>query len=515
MLKKIQIEIDLDYINDCEFIKSKILNNINRNQSFKIIKKSIDSRKKTPKYVLTVEIFDKEIKFERSYSFKYQDVSSKKRVIIIGAGPAGYFAALELIELGIKPIIIERGKDIKNRRKNIKDIYKQGLINPDSNYCFGEGGAGAYSDGKLFTRSTKRGDINKFLKQLVFFGASNEILIDSNPHIGSNKLPKIIANIRNTILSCGGEIHFNSKVNGFIIKNNVLKSVSIEDKDEVYADAVILACGHSARDIFNIFLKNKILIEPKPFALGVRIEHPQELIDKIQYHHFPRHKNLPAASYRLNCQVNGRGVYSFCMCPGGMIIPASTAPNELVLNGMSLHKRASSYANSGIVTEIRLDDIAQNYQKYGPLAFLKFQESIEKNIFNSISDGSQKAPGQRITDFIKGKISSSIPKSSYLPGIKSLRIDKLLPDFIASSLKSAFIEFDKKKRGFITDEAIVLAVESRTSSPIKIPRDSKTLMHPQIKNLFPCGEGAGYAGGISSSAMDGQVIAQTIFNLIN
>ena len=440
------------------------------------------------------------------------DVHESPQVIIVGAGPAGMFAAIELIHLGLKPLILERGKDVRQRRRDLRAIQQFGEVNPDSNYCFGEGGAGTYSDGKLYTRSHKRGNIEKTLRLLVEHGAKTDILIDAHPHIGSNKLPGIVANIRQTILDKGGKIHFGTKVTDFIMHGKSMLGVIDQNGHAYNGEAVILATGHSARDIYTLLWKHKINIEAKPFALGVRIEHPQALIDKIQYRQSPRSAALPAAAYKLVTQVQDRGVFSFCMCPGGLVVPAATAPGEIVVNGMSLSKRDSPYANSGVVTAIELNDVA-HYDKHGPFAPLKFQQEVEKTMF-AYGDGSQKAPALRLTDFVNGKISSELPSSSYIPGLYPAPIYELLPNFVYKRLKKGIQQFAQKMPAYYTEMANVIATESRTSSTIRIPRDPSHYMHPEIKGLFPCGEGAGYAGGILSACMDGQNVAQAVYKAV-
>ncbi|MEZ4959809.1 MAG: FAD-binding protein [Saprospiraceae bacterium] len=474
-----------------------------------VLKRSIDARASQPLVQLRVALYAGE-KFtgEPALLDNLKDVSDKQEVIIVGAGPAGYFAALELIELGLKPVIFDRGKDVRTRRRDLRDIQQFGIVNPHSNYCFGEGGAGTYSDGKLYTRSHKRGDIFKALKLFVEHGAKTDILIDAHPHIGSNKLPGIVANIRETILHFGGEAHFDSQVTGFVMQNGRLRGVIINDKEERLAASVILATGHSARDIYHLLADNNIKIEAKPFALGVRVEHPQALIDEIQYGQSPRDEYLPASSYRLACQVGDRGVFSFCMCPGGLVVPAATAPGEIVVNGMSMSRRDSAFANSGTVVQLELDDLSA-YKHHGPFQSLAFQQSVEKAVFQ-FGDGSQKAPAQRMTDFINGKVSGSLPGTSYIPGLISANLQDLLPTFIYQKLRKGMLEFGKKMSGYYTSEANVIATESRTSSPVRIPRNKETLMHVETEGLFPCGEGAGYAGGIISAAMDGQNVARAV-----
>jgi uncharacterized protein len=477
---------------------------------FTVIRRSIDSRRKNPIYLLRILVGKEDYLKNNSPKTLMKFLSpSAKKVIIVGAGPAGYFGALELIRHGVKPVILERGKDVNSRRKDIAALYRQSIVNPDSNYCFGEGGAGTFSDGKLYTRSTKRGDVGKVLKIFVDHGADPDILVDAHPHLGSNKLPGIISRMRQTILDCGGEVFFDSKVVDLIIKDQKCLGVITENGHEWLADATILATGHSARDIFEMLCRRNLFLEPKAFAMGVRVEHPQELMDQIQYHSKNRPQNLPPASYRLTSQVDGRGVFSFCMCPGGYIIPASTLSGELVLNGMSMSSRSASMANAGIVVEIRPEDIGCTDTK-NPLCMLKYQTALEKKVFEASGNQKLMAPVQRMTDFFAGRLSKTIPKSSYLPGTFSYPIHELLPGVISHRLKKAFKIFDNKMKGYFTREAIILAVESRTSSPVKIPRDPKTLMHPEVKNLYPCGEGAGYAGGIVSASLDGQRVAQVI-----
>jgi uncharacterized FAD-dependent dehydrogenase len=446
-----------------------------------------------------------------------------KKVIIVGAGPCGLFAALQLIEQGIQPILLERGKNVRDRRRDLAMLNKEGVINPESNYCFGEGGAGTYSDGKLYTRSHKRGDINRVLQLLYQFGAPENILYEAHPHIGTNKLPQIITAMRQQILASGGLFLFEKKLTDFIIKDNIITAVKTADGDLFKADAVILATGHSARDIFQLLAAKKIRIEAKPFALGVRIEHPQSLIDNIQYHTSPRNEFLPPAAYGLVQQVEGRGVFSFCMCPGGIIAPAATNAGELVVNGWSPSKRNNPFANSGMVTEIRESDVQHYLKKQAHLiktedAFaagtaslhaMLFQQMIERRAYEA-GGGNFVAPAQRMVDFVEGKTSSSLPACSYTPGTAPVNLKEVLPAFVFKSLQEGFKGFGKKMRGYLTNEAIVVATESRTSSPVRIPREPHLLNHPQMSNLYPAGEGAGYAGGIVSAAMDGQKVAKAI-----
>ncbi|NTW24340.1 MAG: FAD-dependent oxidoreductase [Lentimicrobium sp.] len=466
------------------------------------LKRSVDARHKVF-FRLKVELFIGE-HFPASEKISipvYPDVSRRNPVIIVGAGPAGLFAAIELIKQGFKPVIIERGKDVKARKFDISTLNRGERLNPESNYCFGEGGAGTYSDGKLYTRSTKRGNVPEILRLLVAHGASEDILIDAHPHIGTDKLPNIIASIRRSILEAGGEVYFNTRVAGLLIKNGKIKGVTDDTGNEFKASAVILATGHSARDVFEFLHRQGILLEPKPFALGIRIEHPQQLIDSIQYHVPERGPHLPAASYNLVTQVEGRGVFSFCMCPGGIIVPAATADNETVVNGMSNSKRNSPYANSGIAVAIEPSDW-QEYASAGPFAALHFQQAIEAKAW-AVAGNSLKAPAQRLTDFMKDKVSVDLPQCSYNPGLVSAPLSSFLPDLLTSRLRQAFLDFNAKMNGYLTQEAVLVGVESRTSSPVRIPRNEDTLQHPQVAGLYPCGEGAGYAGGIISSAIDG------------
>jgi hypothetical protein len=491
---------------------------------YHLLKRSIDARGKIVWINLTVNAFINEPFHQRTLQqFDFKEVNNAARkVIIIGGGPAGIFAALQLIEMGIKPIILERGKEVRARRRDLAVLNKEGIINPESNYCFGEGGAGTYSDGKLYTRSTKRGDINRILNLFVHFGADGNILYDAHPHIGTNKLPAIITAMRTRILDCGGEFHFEKKVVDFIIEKDKIKSVKTGDGDLLSGDSFILATGHSARDIFILLNEKNIEISAKGFALGVRIEHPQELINTIQYgQQYSETNLLPPASYSLVEQVEGRGVFSFCMCPGGIIAPASTNENELVVNGWSPSKRNNPFANSGMVVQIEIEDIIKfnsvekNKTKSdfrSPLLMMDFQKEVEQKAFE-IGGGKFVAPAQRMVDFTEEKFSASLPKCSYLPGVESALLKDVLPAFILGRLKTALKLFAKKMplknkhHGYFTNEAVLVATESRTSSPVRIPRDEKLLHHPQLKNLFPCGEGAGYAGGIVSAAMDGERVA--------
>ncbi len=512
MKKEIELSVLPDFIHDYEYQKQIAARKLKlapeEITAFRITKRSIDARSRQPVFKLKAVVYVNENPTPLLREITFKPIKADKKVIIVGSGPAGLFAAMRLLELGIKPVILERGKDVRSRRKDLRAIQQFGIVNPESNYCFGEGGAGTYSDGKLYTRATKRGDVHRILNLLVQHGAQNEILIDAHPHIGSNRLPKVISAIRETIISGGGEIYFGSRVTDFILKDKKILGVIVNSEKEFLGDAVILATGHSARDIFYLLDKHKIKIEAKPFAMGVRIEHPQALIDEIQYHSKQRHPNLPASSYNLTCQVDARGVYSFCMCPGGIIIPSSTENDELVLNGMSVSRRDSPFANSGLVVSVNEQDW-QKYSAYGIFAGLEFQKEVEKTAYES-GGKSQRAPAQRITDFIKGKISETLPRCSYIPGTVSKPLHELLPKNISERIKKSLLIFDQKMRGYLTEEAQILAAETRTSSPVRIPRNSETLMHVGVEGLFPSGEGAGYAGGIVSAAIDGERCAEAV-----
>ncbi len=479
-----------------------------------ITRRSIDARKKQVIIQLQAEVWINETPPQPApINFEYGDVSNSPEVIVVGAGPAGMFAALRLIELGIKPIIIERGKDVSARKKDLAKLNRNQGLDEESNYAFGEGGAGTYSDGKLYTRSTKRGDFRKILEVFVHHGAKPDILIDTHPHIGTDKLPAVIKSMRETILASGGKVLFNTKVTDLIISNNQVKGVITSADEKIEALSVILATGHSARDIYHLLHSKNITIEQKTWAMGVRVEHPQELIDQIQYHSPEgRGEYLPAASYTLSTQVEGRGVYSFCMCPGGFIVPAMTSDNEMVVNGMSPGKRNSPYANSGIVVEIRPEDIGQ-YRNDGVLGVLKFQQELERLAFVNGGKGVI-APAQGLADFVKGRLSFDLPEVSYVPGVVSSPMHFWLPDHIGQRLRKGFEQFGRQAHGFITNDAVVLGVESRTSSPLRIPRDKDTLQHITISGLYPCGEGAGYAGGIASSAIDGERCAEKAAELV-
>ncbi len=486
---------------------------------YSILKKSIDARGKNIYVNLTVNAFINEpFTSLKGKTFAFKDVTNAvKKVIIIGSGPAGIFAALQLLQNGIKPIILERGKDVRARRRDLAKLNKEGIVNPESNYCFGEGGAGTYSDGKLYTRSNKRGDIDKILDLFIHFGAPQNIAYDAHPHIGTNKLPQIIMAMHDQIRVSGGEVLFEKKVIDIVVSGSKIECVKTADGDSFSADAYVLATGHSARDVFTLLHSKNILIEPKPFAMGVRIEHPQSLIDSIQYHcAVERDIHLPPAAYSLVQQVNGRGVFSFCMCPGGIVAPAATDEGELVVNGWSPSKRNNAFANSGIVVQVDKADAFASLMNAGletnendPLIFMKFQQMVEQQTYNA-GGGNFKAPAQRMQDFVKRKLSETLPLNSYLPGLTSSKLDKVLPAFIYDALAEAFQVFGRKMKGYYSNEAVIIAVESRTSSPVRIPRNAENLQHPLLKNLYPCGEGAGYAGGIVSAAMDGERVANMI-----
>jgi hypothetical protein len=479
------------------------------------LKRSIDARGKKVVVRVQAEVVPKDQK-PPPFKLQYKDVSKAAEVIIVGAGPAGLFAALRLIELGIKPIVVERGKDVQARRRDLAAINKLHIVNPDSNYCFGEGGAGTYSDGKLYTRSKKRGDVRRILEIMIVHGAREEIRYDAHPHIGTNKLPRLVQALRESILKAGGEVRFNSRVSNFLIGDGKMEGVETNDQEKVRGRAVILATGHSARDIYELLHLKNIHLEAKPFALGVRVEHAQELINQIQYHCDVRDPYLPASPYSMVHQVetNGhrRGVFSFCMCPGGFIVPAATAPGEVVVNGMSPSRRDSRFANSGIVVTVEKADFKQ-FEKFGPLAGVHYQAGIEKLACDA-AGGSQVAPAQRLLDFVEGKVSSSLLATSYQPGLARVDLEAILPAVITNSLREGFRSFGKKMKGYLTNDAQLVGVESRTSSPVRIPRDKDSLEHPQIKGLFPCGEGAGFAGGIVSAAMDGERCAEAVIKKV-
>jgi len=513
MIKEINVRVRPEINSNDELLREEVRKQAKFKEgeefNFRVRKRSIDARSKHPVYQLRVEIAQTE-KLPKivAYEVSNKKIGTSKTCIIIGAGPAGMFAALELIEKGIKPIIIERGKNVKDRRRDLAAINKEHIVNPESNYCFGEGGAGTYSDGKLYTRSNKRGDVNKVLHQLVAFGANENILVDAHPHIGTNKLPDIITSMRDHIISCGGEVMFNSKMTDLLLDNSKIKAIVINETDEIAAENVILATGHSARDIFTLLHEKKILIENKPFALGVRVEHPQLVVDQAQYNSQERSEHLPPASYSLVAQTGEKAVYSFCMCPGGIIAPCATSPGEVVTNGWSPSKRNNPYANSGIVMPVDESDWSI-FKEFGPLAAMKFQSIVEQKAYE-LGGKTQTAPAQRLNDFIEGKTSTDLPKTSYQPGITSVDMCDVLPEKFHQALRLGFKDFGSKMKNFISNDAVIHGVESRTSSPVRIPRDKINLQHPEIVNLYPCGEGAGYAGGIMSAAIDGQKCALAI-----
>nr|WP_294877160.1 NAD(P)/FAD-dependent oxidoreductase [uncultured Pedobacter sp.] len=509
MQKDIEITLAPEEIDSATAIKKNLSEalkiDFSRIDGYKILKRSIDARSRKVIYRLQVRAFIDEPLLTESFVVNYKNVSDAKHVIIVGAGPAGLFAALQCIENGLKPIVLERGKDVRQRRRDLAAINKEGIVNTESNYCYGEGGAGTYSDGKLYTRSNKRGDINKVLQAFVQHGAAEDILVDARPHIGTNKLPHIITAIRETILNAGGEVRFDQKVTDVLVDFGKIKGVEVNGEEKLLSDAVILATGHSARDIYELLHKRNILVEAKPFALGVRIEHPQSIIDSAQYHCDIRSEFLPPAYYSLVEQVGARGVFSFCMCPGGIIAPCATYADEIVVNGWSPSKRNNPFANSGTVVQITLDDVKGD----DPLRMMHFQSEIEKTAFR-LGGGDLVAPAQRMVDFVEGRVSVDLPKNSYLPGTRSVMLKETLPDFVASSLKNALPLFGKKMKGYYTNEAILVGVESRSSSPVRIPRDKETFQHPQVAGLYPCAEGAGYAGGIVSAAIDGVNCANAV-----
>jgi uncharacterized protein len=482
--------------------------------SLRVIKRSVDARKKNIRVNLTVEIFSGiDSALPKIAPFIPVNVSLKQEVIIVGAGPAGLFAALRLIELGLCPIILERGRDVSSRKKDIARISREQIVDPDSNYCFGEGGAGTYSDGKLYTRSKKRGDNTRVLELLCLHGANENIMYEAHPHLGTDKLPGIITAIRKSILEAGGQFILEKKVIDFLIEGDTIKGVVTSDNEQFKSKHVILATGHSARDIFDICKKRGVELEMKPFAIGVRVEHPQELIDRIQYHGNSRGEFLPASSYYLAKQIDGRGVYSFCMCPGGFIVPSATAQEEVVVNGMSPSERNSPYANSGIVVEIKPEDLSK-YSSSGEMAGLEFQKEIEREAWKN-GGHTQRAPAQRLADFVSGDSSGSLPKVSYFPGVTSSPLHNWLPKAIGRRLRDGFRIFGQVMHGYLTNEAVVLGVESRTSSPLRIPRDPEKLHHVRISGLYPCGEGSGYSGGIVSSAVDGMRAAEAVAKIVS
>lgn len=513
MQKDIDLRISPKEASDLSTVKSfaasKAGINIDRITSIRIIKRSIDARQRNIFINLRVRLYIGEPEPNTFFDpITYQDVSNAPQAIVVGAGPGGLFAALRLIELGIKPIVVERGKNVRDRKKDMAKINREHKVNPESNYCFGEGGAGAYSDGKLYTRSKKRGDVNKILNIFCQYGASTDILVDAHPHIGTDKLPAIIEKMRNQIIASGGEVLFETRMDNLIIEDNEIKGIRT-NTDKIILGQVILATGHSARDVYYMLHNQNIKLEPKGLAVGVRVEHPAHLIDQIQYHS-PEGKGeyLPTAEYSFVVQCADRGVYSFCMCPGGIVVPAASGDKQVVVNGMSSSHRSSKWSNSGVVVEIHPEDL-EEYGKYAELALLKFQEDLEEKAW--IEGGqSQVAPVQRLCDYMDKKQSETLPPTSYAPGVVSSPLHEWLPPFIEKRLHEAFIKIGTTYKGYLTNDALLFAVESRTSSPVRIIRDKETLQHPEIKGLYPCGEGAGYAGGIVSAGMDGERCAEAL-----
>ena len=488
----------------------------------RILKRSIDARQRTIFVNLTVRAYLNELPKEKEYQETvYNDVSDKPQVIVVGAGPGGLFAALRLIELGLRPVIVERGKNVRDRKKDLALIGREQTVNPESNYSFGEGGAGAYSDGKLYTRSKKRGNVDKILNVFCQHGASSSILVDAHPHIGTDKLPRVIENMRNTIIGCGGEVHFETRMDALIIENDEVKGIET-DTGRTFLGPVILATGHSARDVYRWLAANGVEIEAKGIAVGVRLEHPASLIDRIQYHNRNgRGKYLPAAEYSFVTQVDGRGVYSFCMCPGGFVVPAASGPQQIVVNGMSPSNRGSRWSNSGMVVELRPEDLENKELRMmneepafnSQLNMMYFQEALERLCWQQ-GNMKQTAPAQRMADFTRKKLSYDLPESSYAPGLVSSPLHFWMPPFIAARLSKGFQQFGKYSHGFLTNEAAMIGVETRTSAPVRIVRDKDTLQHVRLKGLFPCGEGAGYAGGIVSAGIDGERCAEAAGRLL-
>ena len=512
MYKEVEIKLSPDLVDDPDALEratAKAAKLDGRGLDLRVLRRSIDARGRRPIFRLRVGAATAgDLPAEPPYRAPYVGAGARREVYIIGAGPAGYFAALELLELGLRPVVLDRGKDVRARRRDLRAIQQFGQVDPHSNYCFGEGGAGTYSDGKLYTRAHKRGSIRKVLHLLVEHGATPDILVEAHPHIGSNKLPGIIAAVRAPLESHGGEVRFGAHVVDILVDGGRVRGLALADGDVIDAERVVLATGHSARDVYELFAARGWRLEAKPFALGVRVEHPQALIDEQQYGSSPRHGNLPAASYRLATQVAGRGVFSFCMCPGGLIVPAATAPGELVVNGMSLSRRDSPYANSGFVTEVDQADWVE-YGGEGVLAGLAYQRAAERRVF-AAGDGGQAAPAQRIDDFLASRLSPKLNPTSYIPGVYSAPLHELLPGPVARRLADGLRQLARRMPGYVSGVGQLIGVESRTSAPVRIPRDAATLEHADVGGLYPCGEGAGFAGGILSAAMDGQRVARAV-----
>jgi len=512
MSEKIEIRVYPNDSQDIEELKAEAIQHSGlQNGSAILLRRSLDARSRNPFYIYRFEVFSSSEIVKTDLGFKLKNATNFPEIHIVGFGPAGIFAALQCIELGFKPVIFERGKNVKERRRDLAELNRSHQVNPESNYCYGEGGAGTYSDGKLYTRSDKRGPVQKVLQTFVEYGAAENIIWEAHPHIGTNKLPAIIENMRNAIIQCGGEIHFEKKVTGLTKDGEKIQHLIVNDSEKIKVNEVVLATGHSARDIFKLFHRENILIEAKPFAIGVRMEHPQELIDKIQYKCERTDSFLPPSSYALVEQIQGRGVFSFCMCPGGIIAPAATAAGEIVVNGWSPSKRNGKFANSGFVVAVDDKDFVK-FDKYGPLKAMKYQSFWEQKAFETNKDLT--APAQRIEDFIQNKFSNNLPECSYIPGIKSREIDEVLSFEVGERIRQALVVLGKKLHGFRTNEAILVGVESRSSSPVKIPRDKVTLSHTQLSNLYPCAEGSGYAGGIMSAALDGIKVVTAIHDKV-
>ncbi len=518
MIKEIQVRVLPQVAQDEEKLIAQLAKSdkfdVRAVRAIRILKRSIDARQRQVMINLKVRVYINEHpKDDQIQKIAFGDVSGAAQAIVVGAGPAGLFAALRLIELGIKPILVERGKNVRDRKRDLAKISREHIVDPESNYSFGEGGAGAYSDGKLYTRSKKRGSVDRILNLLCQYGADVSILADAHPHIGTDKLPAVIENIREQIIASGGEVHFETKMTDLIVEQDVVKGITTACGKR-FDGPVILATGHSARDVYELFDAKQIEIEAKGIAVGVRLEHPQHLIDQIQYHNKEgRGEWLPAAEYSFVTQVEDRGVYSFCMCPGGVVVPAASGANQLVVNGMSSSTRGSKWANSGMVVEVRPEDLP-DYSQHGALAVMRFQEEMERQTFFN-GNSKQTAPAQRMKDFVEGKMSTDLPASSYAAGLVCSPLHFWMPDFVTKRLRDGFKTFGRSAKGFLTNDAILIAMETRTSSPVRIPRDRETLEHSRVKGLFPCGEGAGFAGGIVSAAIDGERCADAVHAVMN